>query len=458
MGVVMSEVTTLPLPVHEWADLPPDRRQSLIERRATALKMFDSELRESVLRIIEDVRENGDDAVVRATHEFDGVELRPGELEVGEREIEKARAQVGDALLAAIRNAIDHVRRFNERALAAREWRFELDPGLVVGERVTPIVSAGLFVPSGKGSFPWVLVQLGTPTVVAGVPEVIVVVPPLPDGGVDPGVLAVASELGLQHVFRANGPAGVAAMALGTERIPKVVKLVGPGSPAVATAQIECQRFGCVTNMLLGPSESLILADRTADLELLAADLLNEAEHGPDSASVLVTWDRELVDEVQAPLARRLAELPEPRRSYAAAALRNGGAILVADAEQGAAVANLYAPEHMQVVVAEEGEEELLGQLEHAGEVLIGRWTPISAANYVLGIPAALPTGRYARVSSGITVETFVKRSSLAKASRRTLASLSTSILALAEHEGFPAHAATVRARSTDDTDPRGQT
>ena len=164
------------------------------------------------------------------------------------------------------------------------------------------------------------------------------------------------------------------------------------------------------------------------------------------------------MDEVQAPLARRLAELPEPRRSYAAAALRNGGAILVADAEQGAAVANLYAPEHMQVVVAEEGEEEPLGQLEHAGEVLIGRWTPISAANYVLGIPAALPTGRYARVSSGITVETFVKRSSLAKASRRTLASLSTSILALAEHEGFPAHAATVRARSTDDTDPRGQT
>jgi len=443
----MSETVTQPLPVTGWSDLGAEQQRRLIQRRDTGLKMFDPELRERVLRIVDDVREHGDAAVVRALQKFDGVEIDPDELQLRDEEIEEAHERVSDGVHAAIREAIDHVRRFNEQVLAARGWQTELDPGLVVGEKVTPIASAGLFVPSGKASYPSVLVQLGTPAVVAGVPETAVVVPPLPDGRVDPGVLVVAAELGLRRVFRANGPAGVAALALGTERIPKVVKVVGPGSPPVAAAQIECQRFGCVTSMLLGPSESLIVADATADRQLLAADLLNEAEHGPDSASLLVTWNRELVEEVQGPLAEQLEALPEPRRSYAASALANGGAIVVTDADEAVAVANLYAPEHMQLIVAAEHEEALLSQLQHAGEILLGAWTPIAAANYVIGVPAALPTGRFARVSSGVTAEAFVKRTSIAKASREALERVSNSILALAEHEGFHAHAATVRAR-----------
>jgi histidinol dehydrogenase len=299
-----------------------------------------------------------------------------------------------------------------------------------------------------------VLTQLGTPAVVAGVPKIAVVVPPVPggEGEVDAAVLCVALELGLRDVYRANGPAGIAALAFGTESIPCVRKVVGPGSPPVQAAQIECQRFGCHTQMLLGPSESLIIADDSADVRLLAADLLNEAEHGPDSSSLLVTDSERLFEAVQAELGAQLQALPEPRRSYALSALGdNGGCVLTGDLSEAVEVANAYAPEHMQLAVREEYEEAILGRLEHAGEILVGQQTPISAANYTIGVPAALPTGGFARVTSGVTAETFLKRTSIARADAAALHSMAPAALALAAHEGFPAHAAAIRAR----LDPR---
>ena len=318
-----------------------------------------------------------------------------------------------------------NLRAFNEYATREREWRKELRPGLVVGERLTPIASAGLFVPSGKGSFPSVVAQLGVPAVVAGVPEIAIVVPPVPggDGEVYPAVLCFARELGITNVFRANGPAGVAALAFGTETFPKGRKVVGPGSPAVQAAQIQCQLFGCHTQMLCGPSESLIIADDTADVRLLAADLLNEAEHGPDSSSVLVTSSEELLGAVQSEISEQLAASPEPRRSYARLALgENGGCVLVADLEQAIEVANEYAAEHMQVVVDSAVEDDTIARLQDAGELLIGQEPPISAGNYMIGVPAALPTGGFAKVTSGITAETFLKRTSIAKADPQALA------------------------------------
>jgi histidinol dehydrogenase len=293
-----------------------------------------------------------------------------------------------------------------------------------------------------------VLVQIGTPAVVAGVPEIAVVVPPMPGpaGQVDPAVLVVARELGLRSVFRANGPAGIAALAFGTETIPQVLKVLGPGSPPVSAAQIEIQRHGTVSFMILGPSESLVIADAGADVRMLAADLLNEAEHGSDSASLLVTADEQLLARVQAEVAIQLAALPEPRRAYAASAIGEvGGAVIVRDLEEAADFANLYAPEHLLVVT--EDDEAVLANLEHAGEILLGQWTPFSSANYTLGVPASLPTGRYARVSSGITSRSFVKTASIARASQSAFEAIAPSVLALAEHEGFPAHAAAVRVR-----------
>jgi histidinol dehydrogenase len=437
---------TGPMRVSRWAGQDAAARERLL--RPASRRMFDADLRQGVRAIIEDVRAHGDEAVSRALERFDGCKVPPDRLRVSGEEIKAARAKIPAELVDAIERSIEGVRRFNEKLMERRDWRVELSPGLEVGEKATPIESVGLFVPSGKGSFPSVLVQIGTPAVVAGVPRIVVVVPPVPGsaGEVDPAVLVAADLLGLDHVVRANGPAGIAALALGTASIPKVVKLLGPGSPPVAAAQIEVQQEGCVAHLLLGPSESLILADDSADPRLLAADLLNEAEHGPDSFSILVTDSLKLVETTQTELAGQLLALPEPRRGYARTALgQNGGAIIVADLDEGAELTNEIAPEHMQLVAREE--ERILGLLRNAGEILIGQWTPVSAANYVIGVPAALPTGRFARVASGVTVEAFTKRSSIAKASREALAALAPTVLTYAMHEGFPAHAAAIRIR-----------
>jgi histidinol dehydrogenase len=434
------------LSVRRLERLAPDERRRLLERATAAI--FDPGLVAGVRELVEDVRAYGDEAIVRALARFDGVDCPADGLRVTEAEFEAARARVSPQLLAAIRQGIGRIRAFNERVLEGASWQVELEPGLVVGERSGPIDSAGLFVPSGKGSFPSVLMQIGTPAVVAGVPRIAIVVPPLAGRGreVDPAVLVVAEELGLTGVFRANGPAGIAALAVGTRTIPRVSKIVGPGSPAVTAAQIQVQALGCSTVMLFGPSESLVIADETADPVLLAVDLLNEAEHGSDSAALLVTASEALVDAVSAEVDAQLAGLPEPRRSYAAAALSDfGGAIVVTDLDEACAFANEYAPEHLQVVTSDP--EATLARIEHAGEILLGP-TPFSAANYVLGIPATLPTGRFARVSSGVTARTFVKASSIGRVAPAALARLAPAILALAEHEGFPAHARAIQARA----------
>ncbi len=355
---------------------------------------------------------------------------------------------MSDELLAAIRGGIANIRRFNEQLTQTWQWSFESRPGLTVGEKITPIASVGLFIPGGDASFPSVLMHLGTAAVVAGVEKIVVAVPPVRGSGgkVDAAVLTVAHELGIDEVYRVNGPAGIAALAFGTDTVPKVHKVVGPGSSAVVCAQLEIQRYGCEAISLLGPSESMVLADDTADARLLAADLLNEAEHGPHSTCVLVTDSPALLDAVQGQVAEQLAELPQPRRSFAATAVGvNGGAVLVRDMAEGADVVNHFAPEHLQVVAGDD--EAILPLLKHAGEILLGMWTPIAAANFFIGCPAVLPTGGFAQMASGVTAQTFLKRTAVARADRAAFLAMSEPIIALATHEGFPAHAAAVSIR-----------
>ena len=433
------------LAVRRWASLSSDDKQVILARSAAAI--FDEALHSSVAKIVADVREHGDAAVVRALSRFDGVDSEPARLRVGEDEVAAARAAIDQATLRAIRVGMDNIRRYNERVLRDADWEEELSPGVVVGERCSPIASAGLFVPSGKGSFPSVLMQIGTPAVVAGVTEIAVAVPPTRGRGeeVDPAVLVVAGELGLRNVFRVNGPAGIAALAFGTESIPRVGRVVGPGSPAVAAAQIQVQRYGCSTVMLFGPSEAIVIADEHQDPRLVAADLLNEAEHGPDSAALLVTPSEELVEQVSRHVDEALAELPQPRRDYAASAIsKYGGAIIVRDLEEAVAFTNEYAPEHL--LVATLNPDEQLAGLRNAGEILLGD-TPIVAANLTIGVPATLPTGGFARFSSGVTARTFTKTSSIARTTTDALERLAPSILALCEHEGFPAHARSIHLR-----------
>jgi histidinol dehydrogenase len=430
-----------------WSAMPEAERAALCARGLGDI--FDPKLQASIAELIEDVRARGDAAVCDALARFDGVELEPGDLRVGADEI--ASAGVSPAVDDAIDDAIAHCRAFNERVLQrAAAWSFEPEPGLRVGEKVTPITSAGLFVPSGKASYPSVAYQLGVPATVAGVAEIAMVVPPVPGGSgdIDPAVLVVCRKLGIDEVFRVNGPAGVAALGFGTETIPRVRKIVGPGSPAVTCAQVEMQRHGVATMMLLGPTESLVIADDSADPIRLAADLLIEAEHGTDSAVVLVTTSAPLADRTDAELDSQLAALPAVRADAAAASLGvNGGCVLVDDLDDAVAVANRYAPEHLQVAVADGDVDRIVDRLVNAGEILVGQHTPFSAANFVIGCPASLPTSGFAEVSSGITVEAFLKRTAVARASAEAITRMTPSIVALADHEGFPAHAAALRRR-----------
>lgn len=424
-------------------------RADLVDRDLN--KAITSELREQIAGLVADVRDRGDEAVCAALKKFDGVDVSPHELRATDEEWEAANREIVGALREAITDMVDHIRRFN-RELMARlvDWHFESEPGLTIGEKVTPIASAGLFCPSGKASYPSVLAQLGGPATVAGVEKIAVVVPPQPGAGgrIDPVVLAVARELGLREVFRVNGPAGIAALSFGTETIPRVVKVMGPGSLPVTVAQLEVQRFGTATHMALGPTESLVIADESADPQVLAADLLTEAEHGTDSCVLLVTPSAELASATEKALLEQLAELPRVRAEAALASLGvNGGCVLVDDYRQATEVANQFAPEHLQIAVRADVETEVLDRLVNAGEILIGQNTPFAAANFVIGCPASLPTNGFARVSSGVTVDAFLKRTAMARADRAALERLAPSIMALADVEGFPAHANSLRRR-----------
>jgi histidinol dehydrogenase len=431
--------------VLRWGELDLEKRERFLRRNAP---MPESEFVDGVRRVVEDVRERGDEAVADALKRFDGCEVSPQGLAAAPDEFAAARRKLPEALVKAIRESIARVRQFNERVIAERSWMIELRPGLEVGEKLTPISSAGLFVPSGKGSYPSSLFQIATPAIVAGVPEVAIVVPPIPgsDGEIDPAVLAVAEELGIEKVFRVNGPAGIAALAFGTESIPQTVKVLGPGSPPVQIAQFEIQRYGTATVMTLGPTESMIIADSSADPVLLAADLLSEAEHGSDSAAVLVTAEEDMLAAVEREVAGQLKLLPEPRQGFARAAIGQvGGAVLVESLAQAAEFASQYAPEHLQIATSDP--EVIAEGVQHAGEILLGQGTPFSAANYTIGIPAALPTSRFARVSSGVTAETFVKRVSMARLSEAAIDEIGPAVVELAKWEGFPAHSAAVEIR-----------
>ena len=431
----------------EWSSMSPAERAALCDRGMSAI--FDPSLRASIGELIEDVRTRGDAAVCDALARHDGIVLRPDQLRVTQEEIDAAT--VDPALQDAIEDAISHLRAFNDQLLErASDWQIEIENGLTAGEKITPIASAGLFVPGGKASYPSVAYQLGVPAVVAGVGEIVLVVPPVPGGNgeVDPAVLVVCRLLGIRNVFRVNGPAGIAALGFGTESIPRVRKVVGPGSPAVTIAQVEMQRHGLATMMLLGPTESLVLSDHTADPVRLAADLLIEAEHGTDSSVVLVTPSPELVELVDEELERQIADLPAVRATAARASLGvNGGAVVTDNMNDAVDVANTYAPEHLQLIVDPRYEEAVIDALVNAGEILVGQDTPFSAANFVIGCPASLPTSGFAHVSSGITVETFLKRTAVARSSESALRRMSRSIVALADHEGFAAHGDAIRRR-----------
>ena len=357
-----------------------------------------------------------------------------------------ARALLPAQLLAALQTSIENHRRYNEALLPPSLQLFDIGDGVVGGRKVSPIRRVALFVPSGKGSYPSTFITIAVPAVVAGVPEIEVIVPPRPDGTVDPALLTAADMLGIRRVFRANGVAGIAAAAIGTEALAKVMKIVGPGGPMIMATQCYAQLQGVDVALFFGPSECMVIADDSADPALVAADLLNEAEHGPDSSAILLTDSPALAEAVQGEVDRQLPEVPEWRREFATSAIeRFGGAIVTEDLDQAVTLANDWANEHIQVATRDPW--TIAHQLVHASEILVGQSTTFSAISYAIGVPACLPTGQFARLHSPVTVDTYLRSSAVAATADHGLQSLAPAITALAAHENFPAHARSIELR-----------
>jgi histidinol dehydrogenase len=399
-----------------------------------------------VQEVIDHVREGGDTAVVNYAQQFDTAVFEKEMLRATPDDFAAARQAVGADVVTAIEQAHDNIRRFHAEQMPEPMWFMEVQPGIIAGEKITPIASAGLYVPRGKGAFPSVMLMLATPAKVAGVPRIVVVTPPTPQGKADSGSLVAAEVCGIDEVYVVGGIQAVAALAYGTETIPKVDKIVGPGNAYVSAAKRLL--FGTVdVGLPAGPSESIILADEAADARLAALDLLVEAEHGPDSAAILVTHSRAVAEQVLNVLPSYIAELPEWRQNFVKNVLSNyGGVMLTTSLEESIAFVNDYAPEHLEILTREPF--ITLQKVRNAGEILLGPLTPIPTSNYSLGLNAILPTGGFARSFSSVSIWDFLKRSGIGYLSREGYDRLQGITATLADYEDFPAHAMAIRKRN----------
>ncbi len=430
--------------VYELAKLDATQRERLMRRAEVAI----DDLLEYVRPIVRAVRERGDAALIEYMARFDHVELTPDKLRVSRAEIEHAHKTLDKEVYSALKHAIHNVHTLHAQQMPHEQWMTQVAPGVMAGEKITPISSVGLYVPRGKGAFPSVMYMLATPAKIAGVPRIVVATPPAPDGSIDAASLVAADLCGVHEIYRIGGAQAIAALAYGTESIGRVRKITGPGNPYVSAAKRLL--YGTVdVGLPAGPSESILLADESADPELVARDLLIEAEHGADSSSLLVTTSRALIEAVQPLMEEKMAALPAWRQAFCRAGFESekgtGGLVLAATMREAVDFVNEYAPEHLEVQVHEPF--ALLPDLKNAGEILIGPYTPYCAGNYCVGTNAILPTGGFAHTYSCTSVFDFLKRTGLAYVTAEGYAAVGETTRRLATFEGFPAHANAVTAR-----------
>lgn len=398
-----------------------------------------------VAPIIERVKNEGDAALVDFNAKFDKVEMQASQLKATEAEFEQAHRNLPEDVKAVIRRSADNIRSFHEAQMPDAMWFKEIQPGIMAGEKITPIPSIGLYVPRGKGAFPSVMLMLGLPAKIAGVEHIMVCTPPAPGGLVDDATLFAAELCGIKEVYKTGGAQAIAAMAYGTETVPKVVKTSGPGSSYVSAAK-RLLYSKIDVGAPAGPSEAIILCDEHADPFVAALDLLIEAEHGPDSTAMLVTHDRTLAERVLEILPGLIADLPEQRRDFCTTVLTNyGGVVLTSSLEASIAFTNDFAPEHLEVMT--EDPLFVANRIQHAGEILLGSHTPITIGNFSLGVNAILPTGGFAKTFSCVTVFDFLKRSSIGWVSRQGYANIKDTALRFAQYEGFASHANAILKR-----------
>lgn len=425
--------------IHYWSALTADERRGLLERPST---LMNDAVAAGVRDIVRMVREGGDAALKDLTHRFDGVVV--DELRVPTSEFESAEKKLSAEAIAAIDLSIRNVRRFHE-AQRARPFSVETMPGVRCERVPRPVDRAGLYVPAGSAPLPSTAVMLAVPAEIAGCPRRIMCTPPRSDGYADASVLAAARRSGVTEVYKIGGAQAIAAMAFGTESIPKVDKIFGPGSTWVTEAKslVAVSAGGPAIDMPAGPSEVLVIADALSNAEFVAADLLSQAEHGNDSQVVLVTTDPEVAARIAQQVEIQLPLLE--RRAVAAAAIAESRFIVAGDLEEAAEISNAYAPEHLILQIGDA--RNLLPKIRNAGSVFLGPWTPEAAGDYCSGTNHVLPTGGRARSYSGLSVDHFLRQMTVQELTREGLRSLSTAITELARLEGLDAHAAAVTRR-----------
>jgi histidinol dehydrogenase len=430
------------LAIIHWNAADVAEQSAVLRRPAVAA---DAGIRDKVAGIIDAVRCGGDAALQGLTRQYDNAEIDA--LRVSDTEIAAAAGDLEPTAIAAIDVAIRNVTRFHKAQLAA-PISVETMPG-VRCERVSHAIDAvGLYVPAGTAPLPSAAIMLAVPAAIADCPVRIVCTPPRPDGSADPAVLTAATRAGVSAIYKVGGAQAIAAMAYGTESIPKVNKIFGPGNAWVtcAKALVSADPAGAAIDMPAGPSEVLVLADDAASAEFVAADLLSQAEHGIDSQVLLVTTSERLAVDVQAQVETQLGDLS--RSDIAAQSLAHARAIVVDSVEKAIELSNGYAPEHLILQVGEP--REVLARIRNAGSVFLGPWTPESVGDYCSGANHVLPTYGYANTYSGLGVEQFQRQMTIQEVSREGLTALGPSVIALATLEGLDGHAVAVSKRLGD--------
>lgn len=419
------------------AETKKDLLESLLKRSPNNYGNFES----SVNEIIQNVRENRDEAIFSYTKKFDGADINASNILVTEEEIEEAYKQVDEKLLAVIRKALVNIRKYHEKQMQ-NSW-FTSEDGIILGQKITPLGVAGVYVPGGKAVYPSSVLMNVLPAKVAGVPRIVMCTPPGKDGKVYPSTLVAAKEAGVDEIYKVGGAQAIAAMAFGTESVPKVDKIVGPGNIYVALAKKAV--FGYVSiDSIAGPSEILVLADETANPRYVAADLLSQAEHDEMASAILITTSKELAEKVSKEVDNFVAVLS--RKEIIQKSLDNYGYILVADNMDDAIDAtNEIASEHMEIVTRDPF--HIMTRIKNAGAIFIGEYSSEPLGDYFAGPNHVLPTNGTAKFFSALSVDDFIKKSSIISYSREALEQVHKDIETFAECEQLTAHANSVRVR-----------
>jgi histidinol dehydrogenase len=427
------------LEICDWSKLSEKEKDAILRR---PVLQKDDLLRTEVRQIIAEVRSGGDHAIRKLTQKIDGVDI--ADARVDEQEIRLAQAEVTSAQISAIDMAIANVRSFHQAQLP-RSIVVETMPGIRCERLSQPLDAVGLYVPAGTAPLPSTAIMLSVPAVIAACPTRIICTPPRADGRADPAVVVAAVRSGSDRIFKIGGAQAIAAMAYGSETVSRVSKVYGPGNAWVTAAKREIANDpdGAAIDMPAGPSEVLVIADDSADASFVAADLLSQAEHGEDSQVLLVTDSEKLAAEVVQAVKVQLKRLQ--RRRIASKAITASHIVITRNLDEAITVSNRYAPEHL--ILQTRQPRELLARIRNAGSIFLGPWSPEAAGDYCSGTNHVLPTYGHARTYSGLSVDQFMRQTTVQELSREGLRSVSATIEELANLEGLDAHANAVRIR-----------